>query len=177
MVESVCEFCGGSNLLSRKGARFCSPKCRVYWHRASARLPRELMSRDRWIRRSSSKVPLTVAGSAASSTDPATWSNHADAAKSSAGAGLGFVLNGDGIACYDLDHCVENGVLSPRAQEFLDAHKGFYSEFSPSGDGIHIWVFSPAGKGWRKTVDGLNVEFYSTGRYITITGKSLKHMS
>lgn len=177
MVIPVCEFCGGSNLLSRDGARFCSTKCRVYWHRALGRLPRELTSRHRWIRRSATKVPLTISGSAASSTDPATWSSHADAVKSSAGAGLGFVLNGDGIACYDLDHCVEDGVLSVRAQEFLAAHKGFYSEFSPSGDGIHIWVFAPAGGGWRRTIDGLHVEFYSTGRYITITGRSLKHLA
>ncbi len=177
MAESVCEFCGSSNLLARSGARFCSTKCRVYWHRAIGRLPVELTSRARWIRRSSSKVPLTVSGSAASSTNPSTWSTYSAASKSSAGAGLGFVLNGDGIACYDLDHCVTDGVLSPRAREFMTEHEGFYSEFSPSGDGIHIWVHAPAGGGWRRTIDGLSVEFYSTGRYLTVTGKSLKYMT
>ena len=58
---------------------------------------------------------------------------------SSAGVGPGFVLNGDGIVCIDLDHCLTGRVLEPWAADILAACPGTYIEVSPSGDGLHIW--------------------------------------
>jgi primase-polymerase (primpol)-like protein len=171
MDKRTCDWCGTHIGLARADARFCSAKCRVYANRASKQLPVELTSRDRWIRRTADKVPLTVDGKAASSTRAADWSTFASAQKSSAGAGLGFVLNGDGIGCYDIDHCITDGKLSDLAHAFLNTHPGFYTELSPSGTGIHIWVHAEAQKGFNRVIDGLRVEFYTRGRYITVTGK------
>ncbi|MEU9470434.1 DNA primase [Streptomyces avermitilis] len=153
-------------------ARFCSGRCRVAAHRARRTLPVELTSRPRWIRRTASKVPVTTAGDAASSTDPATWTGHRDAAASRAGAGLGFVLNGDGIACVDLDHCLAGGGLAPWAQRIVDLAPGCWIERSVSGDGLHVWGYGRLERGRRLSVDGGSVELYADGRYIAVTGDS-----
>lgn len=126
---------------------------------------------ERWVRRSATKVPLTVTGAAASSTNPDTWSSYAAATASSAGVGLGFML-GDGFACIDLDHCLIDGVPSEAAAKFLEQFPGSHVEISPSGDGLHIWGTSDERPGTVLTQDdGLRVERYSTGRYITVTGR------
>ena len=39
----------------------------------------------------------------------------------------------------DIDHCIENGKLSPMAQEIVELMDS-YTEYSPSGTGIHIIV-------------------------------------
>lgn len=164
--------------LPRAGAKFCTSRCRVYSYRASKRspIPAELTSRDRWVRRSALKRPLTVDGKAASSTDPHTWSSFANARESIAGTGLGFVLNGDDIACVDLDGVLTDDVLDPRATELLASLDSFYVEVSPSGKGIHAWVHggSPDGRKVFKLENGLKVEWYSDGRYITVTGNLFK---
>ena len=96
------------------------------WNRRRE-LPAEMRERDRWVRwklqprgGATTKVPLTLAGRMASSTDPATWSSHASARRSKVGDGLGFVL-GDGIGCIDLDGCSRKGVVSEFAQKVLAA--------------------------------------------------------
>lgn len=133
-------------------------------HRA-ARLPIELTSRARWVRRNVDKVPLTVDGRAASSTNPATWTTYKKAKASKIGAGLGFVL-GDGIGCVDLDHCIINGQVTAWAQDILDQVGPTYIEVSPSGNGLHLWGYLEEGPGRRRK----GVEVYSVGRYITISG-------
>ncbi|WP_256096825.1 hypothetical protein [Streptomyces agglomeratus] len=105
----TCEHCGEAlPLMARQHARDCDTRCRSRAYRAKmATLPNELTIRDRRIRRSAEKVPLTTAGRAASSTNPRTWSTYKDAAASTAGVGLGFVLSEeDDIICLDLDHCL-----------------------------------------------------------------------
>lgn len=156
--------------LVREGARFCSTRCRVAWHRAN-RIPDVLRRRPRWVRRDSSKRPWTAWGTQASSTGPETWTTFGEASASDVGVGLGFVLNGDGLGCFDLDHCFAFGVLHPEARWFLRDHPGFWVERSPSGDGLHIWVHAEAQKGWRRSIGSLSVEFYTEGRYMTVTGK------
>lgn len=130
-----------------------------------------MTSAGRWVRRDARKVPLTTTGTSASSTDPATWSTHAEAAASSAGVGLGFVL-GDGFACIDLDHCLVDGVPTEAAKVFLEQYPRHHVEVSPSGDGLHIWGTAEPGPGRKVTQpDGLHVERYSHARYITVTGQ------
>lgn len=132
-----------------------------------------MTSRERWVRRSPRKVPLTVEGRPASSTDPATWSGLRAAEASTAGVGLGFVLNGDGIACLDLDHCLVGGVVAPWAQRILDRVPVTYVEVSPSGDGLHVFGFAEVGRGRKLRVDGGSVEVYGRGRYICVTRERL----
>jgi primase-polymerase (primpol)-like protein len=159
----TCEVCGAP-FTARADARFCSGRCRVAAHRREI-LPAELTSRARWVRHRA-KVPLTIEGRCASSTDPATWASYRDAKASEIGDGLGFVFNGDGIAGIDLDHCLAGGVLEPWAQQILDRCPATYVEISPSGTGLHIFGRAIVGAGRRRN----GVEVYDRGRYFTVTG-------
>lgn len=164
-MRITCGHCGQGFPLATTGRtpRYCSTRCRVAAHRARPRIPSELTSRDRWVRHYR-KRPITVAGRAASSTDPATWATYAAVKRATVGHGIGFVLGG-GIACLDLDHCLVDGVPDDRARDVLARLPGAYVEVSPSGDGLHVWGTAPEQPGRRR--DGF--EAYSVGRYITVT--------
>ena len=170
-----CLSCSSSlSPLVQSSAKFCGDRCRQRAYRAQVRLPfpSELLEEDRWIRRSMDKIPLQVSGRNASSTAPQTWSSYAAASSSSVGAGLGFVLNGDGIVCVDLDHClVESSVVAGWARQIVGQIPGTFVEISPSGDGLHIWGRSSFAGGRRFTVDGGAVEIYADARYLTMTGR------
>ncbi|MYW28293.1 DNA primase [Streptomyces sp. SID2119] len=177
-TERACNWCEGDMpLTARADARTCSTRCRVALHRAAKRntLPIELTTRDRWIRRSATKVPLTTGDMPASSTDPRTWSSYKDATASSAGVGLGYVLSDvDDIVCLDLDHCLNplTGRLAPWAAAIIRDAGATYVEVSPSGDGLHIWGRADVRQGRRiRRPDGTAVEVYGTGRYIAVTGR------
>lgn len=72
-------------------------------------------------------------------------------------------MNGDGVACVDFDHI---GRRTPSwLAEWLREHPTFV-EWSPSGDGLHVWGFTSGG--WRSGRHG-DVECYADGRYITVT--------
>jgi primase-polymerase (primpol)-like protein len=174
----TCEHCGEPlPLMARQHARYCDTRCRSKAFRAKKNnpLPLELTTRDRWVRRSATKVPLTVAATAASSTDRRTWSSYTDAAASTAGVGLGFVLSDvDDVVCIDLDHCLNTltGRLAPWAAAILRKAGTTYVEVSPSGDGLHIWGYATVRHGRRiRRPDGTAVEIYGTGRYIAMTGR------
>lgn len=170
--------CGCNAPVMYRGGRpgkFASTACRMRAHRAQRRdaveLPRALRGHDRWVRHSAKKVPLTHDNWPASSTDPLTWCSYSIAAASEVGAGLGFVLNGDGIVCIDLDHCLIEGVPSVPAQALLDRlPAGTFVETSRSGTGLHVWGRASLPGTGRKvtTPDGLSVEVYGMGRFIAL---------
>lgn len=81
----------------------------------------------------------------------------------------GFVLDGDGIVCIDLDHCLVDGVLVEWAAGLLEIVPRTYIEVSLSGDGLHVWGRGHVEQG-RRFRDGRRVEVYGTGRYIAVTG-------
>lgn len=146
---------------------YCSTRCRVAAHRARDRetIPAEMRQMDRWTRRDG-KRPITTTGAPASSTNLQTWSSFADVKRSTAGDGLGVML-GDGLACYDFDHCLEDGrLVGERAIETLRRIDPFYIEVSMSGDGLHAFVHAPEGPGIKRR----DVEFYSCARFIAVTG-------
>lgn len=113
------------------------------------------------------KRPFTVDGYPASSTDPGTWSTYTEARASHLGDGLGIML-GNGLACWDLDHCFDPlGVLEPWAQAVVDgARRVVWVERSLSGDGLHVFVRAAEGPGSRTG----GIEFYSRARFIVVTG-------
>lgn len=166
-----CERCGEA-FVGRAGARFCSGRCRMAASRAVS-IPTRMRRLNRWVRHDA-KRPIMPDGRPASSTDAATWSAYAEAKAATTGDGLGFVLDGDGLGCYDLDHCVSEGRVDPAAARFVAGLDAFYVEVSPSGRGLHAWVESASQPGWRKTIDGLHVEFYTRERFITVTGNVLR---
>lgn len=125
------------------------------------------------------KVPYTTTGVHASVADPATWTDHASAAATAEAGGydgIGFVLTEHaGITGVDLDHCIDpdTGEIQPAAQEIVDRLQS-YTEITPSGEGLRILLQGRlSGTGNRKRWRGIEVEIYSRGRYLTVTGRQL----
>lgn len=153
--------------------RFCSNACKQKAYRAARKakslpaIPAAMTERRRWVRKDG-KRPLTVMGWSASSTRSRTWDSFEAVRASTVGDGFGFMLGG-GIGCIDLDHCIEGGVLLPWARDILDRCPQTFVEVSQSGTGLHIFGFLAEGPG-RGQRDGDGVEFYSTGRFIAVTG-------
>ena len=79
----------------------------------------------------------------ASPTDPMTWGSFADALRAYArggGKGIGFVFSEDDpFTGTDLDGCVENTQVRLRlGRKQLLSQLDSYTEYSPSGTGLHI---------------------------------------
>ena len=163
-----CQQCS-AHIEIKHGRRpkFCSGKCRQRAHRERRSQIERLksLSVGRWVR-ADGKRPVMVDGSAASSTNPATWASFAEV-QSGAGDGFGVVLDGSGLGCYDFDNCFDGGVLKPAVREFIAgiAYPIVYVERSVSGNGLHVFVEAEKQRGFRR--DG--VEFYSWGRFIRTT--------
>lgn len=78
------------------------------------------------------------------------------------------------MACLDLDHCLDGGVLASWAVEavaMIPADAILWVERSLSGDGVHVFHRAPEGPGRRRVMpDGGGVEWYSRARFIAVTG-------
>jgi putative DNA primase/helicase len=126
------------------------------------------------------KMPISpIHPGAASSTNPAHWSDYTTAVAESmlrTGGGLGFVFSADDpYTGVDLDDCrnVATGAFEPWGQQIIDTLDSC-TEVSPSGTGVKIWVKGTLpgdGKGRRTRVDDGEIEIYSSGRYFTVTGQ------
>ncbi len=127
------------------------------------------------------KVPYTPQrrrNSRASSTDPKSWGTfeHAQEAYMFGNrTGIGIVLDGSGLVGVDIDHCVTDGTPDPAALALLDSLDAAYVELSPSGTGLRAFGYADNLKsGAKGKLNGLDVELYSTGRYLTLTGHTIK---
>jgi hypothetical protein len=150
----------------------------------TTKIPNYLKALDCWVvwrlkirRGKSTKVPYCAAtGQVASSTDPATWSTFEKAlAAYRAGrySGIGFVFNGaDGIVGIDLDKCRNptTGNIETWAAEVVSSLET-YTEVSPSGKGLHLYLLGKLPAGGRKKGP---IEVYESGRYFTVTGGHLE---
>ena len=168
MNTGSCAYCQRSLVLAREGAKFCTQRCGTYSRRQVGRFPDAMERSARFLRFDSRKRPLTVEGAPASSTDPGTWTTFSEARRSKVGSGIGFALGG-GIGCIDLDHCILDGEIESWAADVVSENQGTFMELSLSGDGIHIFGLLEEGPG-RKIRDGRNIEVYSVGRYMALTG-------
>jgi len=84
-------------------------------------------------------------------------------------AGIGYILH-YGLVAIDLDACIDSmGYPSERADDIM-TDIWSYSELSPSGTGMHILTHANIDRGRRRG----NVEMYSEGHYITVTGHMVK---
>lgn len=135
------------------------------------------------------KVPY-VAGNwnrHASSTDPSTWTTFDEAVKGavlSSAQGIGFVIHGISvekkIVGFDLDGCrnPETGEITDWAGKLVHALDS-YTEFTPSGTGIRIWVIGELPNGARVFNlslaagfgDKVKIEVFDHARYFTVTGQ------
>ena len=175
VMNLICEQCGGHfESVGARGRtpRFCSAACkqRSYRERRAGVKRLQALSVGRWVR-ADGKRPVMVDGSAASSTNPATWASFAEV-QSGAGDGFGVVLDGSGLGCFDFDNCFDDGVLKPAVRDFIAgiAYPIVYAERSVSGNGLHVFVEAEKQRGFRR--DG--VEFYTWGRFIRMTLDSFK---
>ena len=137
-------------------------------------IPDELKNRPRWVCvKRNSKIPMQAKqNKAASSSDPATWSDF-ETASAAVRSGkydyLGFVFNGDGLVGVDIDRGFEeNGFLSALSVDCMRACKSF-TEKSRSGRGIHIYLQGTLP--FKGQNNGEGVEIYSSGRYFIVTGE------
>lgn len=119
----------------------------------------------------------------ASSTNASTWATFQEACahlgelppsdtyKTEANAtGVGLVIDVPFIGV-DLDDCVlDNGQLNLVASEFLTRFPPTYTEYSPSGKGLHLWYKGTHEKDGLRTA---TAEVYCRGRYFTMTGDRL----
>lgn len=123
------------------------------------------------------KIPVCAqSGRNASSTDPETWTDYVTAvmkAYTAENLGLGFVFaQTAGIVGIDLDKCRDatTGTLEPWAQDIVTEIDS-YTEISPSGTGVHIFVRGGLPPGRMKKG---HIEAYQQGRFFTITGRHLE---
>ena len=122
------------------------------------------------------KVPYTTTGRRASSTDPATWSSFDDVwavFRRGGYSGIGFVFTAEDEFCgIDLDKSLdEDGHLLPWAAEII-AKLDSYTERSPSGRGVKIWIVGklPARVTHTVKYGTGQVELYDDKRFFTVTG-------
>ena len=144
--------------------------------------PQELKYFDQWVVWNGKKIPYdpTRLNTKANVNDPNSWGTftQAYAAYSEGGwLGVGFVLTGNGIAGVDIDKCVIDGVPKTEALQLLTDMGATYVEHSPSENGLRAFgLVKHSITGVRGKHDGLSVELYTQGRYLTVTGHVIKNM-
>ena len=147
-------------------------------------IPHELKDWDQWVcwkaeykNSKWTKVPYNPNnGRKAKSNDPSTWGSFELAYRrygQNGYDGIGYMLsNDDPFTGFDFDHCrnPETEEIELKVKEYIDRLNS-YTEISPSGKGIRIFVKAELPEGRRKNG---NIEVYNSGRYLTLTGHRIK---
>lgn len=141
------------------------------------------------------KIPFYMANDGsykkAKTNKPETWGTFNQAKRWESGLqeshkGVGFVLGLEQPhICIDLDHCInktdgtftedEAGHAASHVMDILTRNgEETYIEFSPSGEGLHIWGRAVLPKVKEKGTRGKYIEMYRAGRYMTITGRPFR---
>lgn len=151
------------------------------------KIPTELKNLKQWCfyklvwdekREKYTKVPYNAyTGYKAKSNDEETWSDYQTAVssvKKFKGTGIGFFFKPPYFGI-DIDNAeaevqryLSGDIEQNMIYEFIESMKS-YSEFSQSGNGIHIIARGKLPKGRRRKGD---VEMYSDGRFFVMTGDS-----
>ena len=104
---------------------------------------------------------------------PETWGSYETAVecvRRGFARGIGYEFDGGGVFGVDLDHVIDmSGTLTPQAREILGLLSS-YTERSPSGTGLHIFVLADGADITRHRKKDGCVEIYNEGRYFTVTG-------
>lgn len=138
-----------------------------------SKIPIELKQMNHWVcwgaEGENPKIPYNpITGYKAKANDMGTWTTFEKAHKAVTEGrykGIGFEF-ADGVVGVDLDHCIEDGEISPAAQ-YVTTRFDSYTEISQSGTGIHILC---RGKLPGNAVKTKEIELYDTGRYFALTG-------
>jgi putative DNA primase/helicase len=154
-----------------------------------ARVPEQMKASTRWLlwKREFGedgkvkKVPHRIDGARANPADETTWMRFDDAVKTMpliSADGIGFAFTDKDDFCgIDLDNACDpaTGRLTFVAHCLIKTF-GSYTEWSPSGIGIHIFFKGrkPAGSRCKALVNAEtkeSVEFYDNKRFFTVTGE------
>jgi len=156
----------------------------------SATLPAELTELAHWVcwryvqrpgEDKPTKVPVNARTSGnAMSNNPATWATFDEAVRCydrnpGTVAGLGFMQQGTDLAGIDLDNCIdEAGTVAPWALAII-RRLDSYTEISPSGRGVRIFVRGTKPGRREKTGSTKRIELYDgqSVRFLTVTGERL----
>lgn len=120
------------------------------------------------------KIPCDAAGNAINPHDPSQWMTY-EAAQ--ARGPVGFILNGDGWWCLDLDNCrnAMTGVYTDAAVAIYQSFPGALGEVSVSGTGLHIFgKCDPSQLADRRNKWDGDKEWYHTGRFIALSPHGLQ---
>jgi len=149
--------------------------------RITKNFPRELILLNQWVCWNKNKMPINprTAGNA-QANNRKTWGAFDEACErfqTDLLSGVGFVFSEDDqFLGIDLDNCLdsETGKLASWAQDIIKQFDS-YTEISPSGKGLHIFVKGTLTNGGKKKgkLDG-KIEIYDRLRYFTVTGRHLK---
>jgi hypothetical protein len=122
------------------------------------------------------KIPVTIGGYGAKSTDPCDWYSLSDVVEFECDySGIGFVFSKDDpYVGIDLDDCFVNGEVQGWAQPIIERLSNTYSEISPSGNGLKFFLRGslPFEKGKKVQVENGAIEAYDHSRYFTVTAES-----
>lgn len=139
-------------------------------------IPRELKPIKQWVlwrrdgERKAPVNPFTLGNAGVNWRN--TWGTFTEVSESyrrhsGTVAGIGFVLTAnDPFVCVDLDNCFTFEGLTPLADEIVHKVCG-YTERSPSGNGLHIWVRAS----YKENIKRKGLEIYASDRWMTVTGK------
>ncbi len=127
------------------------------------------------------KIPYQLNGKRADATNPQHYSSFEETVNAFSKGGYVGICIGcfEPLRLVDVDDCVANGKLDERGQDIMDTFDS-YTELSPSGNGIHIFVladgFSYDTEKYYINNRNTHVEVYSpdvTGKFLTLTGKAI----
>jgi hypothetical protein len=151
-----------------------------------SRIPQALKALPRWTpwkavwnekRGKFDKIPFSARQPqyGISTANPDKWSDWARAsacleANPGVFQGLGLCLTGiTGFVGIDIDGCIKDGVLAPWALDIIrDADS--YTEVSPSGNGLRIFVLGEQANDWNNHEVGIEVYGGNDARFLTVTG-------
>jgi putative DNA primase/helicase len=152
----------------------------------------ELRSRRQWVvwryetrDGKETKVPYCpLTGQMARSNAPETWVDYLAAVSAEGYNGIGFVVTrDDSYVGIDIDSCLSPaGEIARWAWEII-RELDSYTEVTPSGTGLRVWIKGKLPPGGRKGKPeaaeavggdhGPAVELYESGRYFTWTGRAV----
>ena len=124
------------------------------------------------------KIPCDASGKSINPHDPSQWMTHeaAQARVRDPVSGVGFILNGDGWFCIDLDNCrnATTGEYTSAAISIYQSFPGALGEVSVSGTGLHIFGrCDPSRLADRRNKWEGDKEWYHTGRFIALSPHGL----
>jgi putative DNA primase/helicase len=101
-----------------------------------------------------------------------TWGSYKEAVvcvEKGLAQGIGSEFDGDGIYGVDIDHVISDGKIADQIWDIVGKLNS-YTEVSPSGTGMHIFVLAPGAEITRHRKKGFFLEIYGDRRYFTVTG-------